>query len=362
MTTAPIGDMVHNTLRHPYKKITNENETSGENWVPAPAPTTNPWTQNRTNDNITRTEEQSGTPNILNNKTPLTTYYDCLRMSLLFEDWYESFLMLQPLLGLPKWEMPLLLRQNMKGPKEMHPRNVREEAQKHQDNIQHQKQQQWIEEQRARQQNKGRYNRPNEQNENQSSTSQARPLTGANREPLQRRPTLAEKQTGPNPDPNQKKPLLPTPKDVYTADYSQTQPAPSTSTRRPKTNLSATQPIMSQIERPAPKPAVKDTVRCFENLSANESMNSSRMEHSKEISSSPEIQFSLGTYTGKDQRIPKCRPSRRESFKHITPNEVSDSDSNAEVEIEDEEDTLPDLQAPKETSRRVLRSNSRNST
>ena len=89
-------------------------------------------------------------------------------------------------------------------------------------------------------------------------------------------------------------------------------------------------------------------------------MNSSRIEHSKEISTSPEIQFTLGTYSEKDQRNPKCRPSRRESFKHITPNEVSDS--NAEVEIEDEEDTLPDLQAPKETSRRVLRSNSRNST
>ena len=103
---------------------------------------------------------------------------------------------------------------------------------------------------------------------------------------------------------------------------------------------------MTQIDRPAPKPAVKDTVRC-----------------SKEISTSPEIQFTLGTYTGKDQRNPKCKPSKRESFKHITPNEDSDSDSNAEVEIEmDDEDTLPDLQAPKETSRRVLRSNSRNST
>ena len=91
-----------------------------------------------------------------------------------------------------------------------------------------------MEEQRARQQNRGRNNRPREQNENQPSTSQERPLTGANWEPLQRRPTQTEKQPGPNPDPNQKKPLLPAPKDVFAADYSITQPAPSTSTRKQK--------------------------------------------------------------------------------------------------------------------------------
>ena len=63
-------------------------------------------------------EELSGTPNVLNNITLLITYYDCLRKSLLFNNWYESFLMMQPLLGLPKWEMPPLLGQNIKGPKE----------------------------------------------------------------------------------------------------------------------------------------------------------------------------------------------------------------------------------------------------
>ena len=121
---------------------------------------------------------------------------------------------------------------------------------------------------------------------------------------------------------------------------------------------------MTQVDRPAPKPAVKDTIGCFENLSANDSMNSSRYEHFKEQSTSPEIQFTLGTYTEKEQRNPKCKPRKRESLKHITPNEDSDSDSNAEVEIEieDDENTLPDLQAPKETSRRVLRSNSRTRT
>ena len=78
MTTAPIGDMVHSTLRHPYKEDQKKNETSEEIRVPAPAPTTNPWTQNRTHDNISRVEEQNGTPNILNNKTPLTTVLECL--------------------------------------------------------------------------------------------------------------------------------------------------------------------------------------------------------------------------------------------------------------------------------------------
>ena len=131
MTRDPIDDMNHLILRHPYRTDLNLNRkgTPKETMIQAPAPTTNPWTRNENPDPITRTEGQNGTLNVLNNMTPLTTYYDCLRMSLLFEDWYGSFLMLQPLLGLPKWEMPLLLRQNMKGPKEMHPRNVREEAQ-----------------------------------------------------------------------------------------------------------------------------------------------------------------------------------------------------------------------------------------
>ena len=166
-------------------------------------------------------------------------------------------------------------------------------------------------------------------------------------------------------DPIPKKPpLLPTTRDIYSSEYSQTQPTPTISNKKQVTNLSATQPITAQTQndRPAPKPAVKDTVRSFENMSANDSLNSSRFEHPREQSSSPEIQFSLETYNEKELRKTKFKPSKRETYKHITPNEDTDTDSNAEVEIEredDEEDTLPDLQAPKDTSRRQLRSNSR---
>ena len=83
-------------------------------------------------------------------------------MALLFEDWYGSFLELQTLLGLPRMEMSQMLRQNMKGPKDVHPRDVREEAMKHQQNIQAQKQKQWLKEQRSRQANKPQ--KPNNQN------------------------------------------------------------------------------------------------------------------------------------------------------------------------------------------------------
>ena len=361
MTGDPIDDMIPQLLIHPYKnEKPKETATTSESFEQAPAPTTNPWAQKGNTQNMLP-EELNGTPNVLNNITPLTTYYDCLRMSLLFDNWYESFLMMQPLLGLPKWEMPPLLRQNMKGPKDMHPRNVREEAQQHQAELQKKKQQQWLEEQRQKQQS--RNNRPNYQNDKQTNNPE-RHLTGANREPVQKR-SNNEKNPGPNLDPNYKKPLLPTPRDPYTSEYASTQPIPSTSSKNQQVqNLSATQPSLPQREKPAPNLAVRETVRCFENIAANESLNASRNE-SKDHPTSPDtIKFSLGSYKEKEQAKPKtyCKPSTRESYKHTTPNEEeTDSEAEVEIELEEEEDALPDLKAPKETSRRHLRSNSRTS-
>ena len=365
MSIAPINDMNTLQLVHPYNTEHKRTETTTESFVQAPAPTSNPWAPKRSNLN-TDPEESSGTPNVLNNVTPLTTYYDCLRMSLLFDNWYDSFLMLQPLLGLPRWEMPPLLRQNMKGPKDMHPRDVRDEAQKHQEELKRKKQQQWVEEQMLKQQYIPN-NRPNNQNNNQTRpvhNNTEKHLTGANREPLMRRSSNGKNSgpiPGPNSDSNYTKPLLPTPKDPYSTNLAMTQPIPSTSSNNQAPNLSATQPSLPQ-EKLAPI-AVKETVKCFENLTANESLNASKSD-SRDHSTSPEtIQFSLGTYTEKDQRRPKtyCKPSQREKYKHITPNE-EDSDSDAEVEVElEQEDNLPDLRAPKETSTRRLRSNSRTS-
>ena len=85
----------------------------------------------------------------------------------------------------------------MKGPKDVHPRDVREEAMKHQQNIQAQKQKQWLEEQRTRQAN--RPQKPNNQNQTEKTNREANTpgnkyldrtedpdytLTGANREPI----------------------------------------------------------------------------------------------------------------------------------------------------------------------------------
>ena len=118
-------------------------------------------------------------------------------MALFFEDWYRSFLELQPLLELPRMEMSQMLRQNMKGPKDVHPRDVRDKAMKHQQNIQAQKQKQWLEEQRTRQAN--RPQKPNNQNQTEKTNREANTpgnkyldrtedpdytLTGANREPI----------------------------------------------------------------------------------------------------------------------------------------------------------------------------------
>ena len=137
LTTDLIDDLDMNLIVNPFgeEKTTTDDEVP--TFIQAPVPSINPWVNtNKNNKKNTPTTGQpqnpeNGTPNVLNNLTPLTTYYDCLRMALLFEDWYGSFLELQPLLGLPRMEMSQMLRQNMKGPKDTHPRDVREEAIKH---------------------------------------------------------------------------------------------------------------------------------------------------------------------------------------------------------------------------------------
>ena len=45
--------------------------------------------------------------------TRLTNYHDCLRMALLYENWYPAFLILQPLLGLTRIELPEALKYNI---------------------------------------------------------------------------------------------------------------------------------------------------------------------------------------------------------------------------------------------------------
>ena len=46
--------------------------------------------------------------------SPMTTYSDVMRMSLMFADWYRAFQMLMEVFGLPKVDLPVELRQMMK--------------------------------------------------------------------------------------------------------------------------------------------------------------------------------------------------------------------------------------------------------
>ena len=122
---------------------------------------------------------------------------------------------------------------------------------------------------------------------------------------------------------------------------------------------------------------IRDTVRSFENLSKtkditnqitslintsrteslNQSINTKKQNNTLESQESRNIQSSMGTYTTHDNArasFSLCKPNTREAFKHRTPtNEDSETDSNEEIQIESEEDTLPDLKAHSQ-----LRSNS----
>ena len=417
LTTDPIDDMDMDLILNPFgeeKPTTDEEEPA---FIQAPVPTINPWvTTNKNKKKNTPTASQPqnlehGTPNVLNNLTPLTTYYDCLRMALLFEDWYGSFLELQPLLGLPRMEMSSMLRQNMKGPKDTHPRDVREEAMKHQQNLQTQKQEQRMEDFRMKQLNKPyrlnpRQNEPThtetynlENNHQDRVETIENMLTGANREPIQQRTGARPKNRKVGPVAvAQRAPLLPTPTDPYQKDNAMTQHFQSeenntTIKKKPQTpNLSSTQPIMpsqttkahkkGQNERLSLGPEeFRDTVRSFENLSKNKEtanqitaiINNSRTEilnqstHNNDQNTTLDnqnrnIQFSMGTYTAQNEArasISRCTPNSREAFKHKTPTEEdSETDSNEEVQIESEEDTLPDLKTQSKRSNRTLRSNS----
>lgn len=45
----------------------------------------------------------------------MTTYYDVLRMSLMFDNWYSAFVSLMGIFGLPAVEFPPPLRAQLKG-------------------------------------------------------------------------------------------------------------------------------------------------------------------------------------------------------------------------------------------------------
>ena len=108
LTDAHIPDTKEEHLISPFN--TKHNET----FIPAPAPSTSFWDLPPDGRNSLH---PTGTPNITpptaNVGVPITTYSDCLKMSLEFKQWYPTFLILQTLTGLSKLELPETLRRTI---------------------------------------------------------------------------------------------------------------------------------------------------------------------------------------------------------------------------------------------------------
>ena len=102
-----IGDTRESDLTCPFT-LPNEKES----FVPAPAPSTNIWEQPQ-NGSQQNTPTPPPQQSMGQSEAPLTTYNDCLKMALNFKQWYQSFLVLQSLMGLKKIELPDSLRKNI---------------------------------------------------------------------------------------------------------------------------------------------------------------------------------------------------------------------------------------------------------
>ena len=78
-------------------------------FVRAPLPSINAWSVNN------QEGDQRGDPiNLaLHASTPVKSYYDCLRMSLLFSQWYSAFIILQSIMGLTRIELPDFLKEGI---------------------------------------------------------------------------------------------------------------------------------------------------------------------------------------------------------------------------------------------------------
>ena len=108
LSEEPLGDINQNSLVCPFGDFVAE-----EQFIPAPQPNTSAWERNGTQI-LEEQPLQHRQPQVPQQpQTPLTNYHDCLRMALLYENWYPAFLILQPLLGLTRIELPEALRYNI---------------------------------------------------------------------------------------------------------------------------------------------------------------------------------------------------------------------------------------------------------
>ena len=84
---------------------------NSKSFIPAPIPSTNFWDPTpEPNNSLPSSDTTSSIPPTAKVGSPLTTYSDCLKMSLEFKQWYPTFLILQTLTGLQKLELPDSLR------------------------------------------------------------------------------------------------------------------------------------------------------------------------------------------------------------------------------------------------------------
>ena len=102
-----INDINQGSLVCPFGEILKDQEQ----YIPAPPPHSPAWTRG-VNSSGKDHHPQNNAPRPIPTYpkmppiSPLTSYYDCLRIALLFDPWYPIFLVLQPLFGLTPMEFP----------------------------------------------------------------------------------------------------------------------------------------------------------------------------------------------------------------------------------------------------------------
>ena len=206
LTDEFISDTKETDLVCPYQKP-KEKET----FIPAPAPNNNFWEQPRPN----KTSNQNGQnhtspPQTAQLESPMSTYSDCMKLALHFQQWYPAFLILQSLMGLRKLELPEALRKNIKTDEIMGRNKSIFLDTNLQDQNQNQNQEQNVACSNEPLEEPGPYYTPASRNTQPATTwvpshkgYYGQPLTGANLIPLPQR------------DNKQKRALLPTPTDPF---------------------------------------------------------------------------------------------------------------------------------------------------
>ena len=457
LSNEPINDLDINAIKCPFGKALNQapnlapstssnNDNSNSEWPPInnnnplnSMPSTSAWGKHSTNPLLAN--------NILNPLTPqapVTSYYDVLRMSLMFDDWYNAFISLLVVFGLPAVEFPPPLRAQLKGkgthrvpneqegtfPSNMVIPNINKPDQTL--NFPHSNTYNQILNQHREAQSKAH-------NATQNNNSQDPfPLTGANTVPLPMRQKKDAKGTNKS---TKGKGLLPTPpepilpssislapipnstnnktnsskdsitinstKDLQWGDDDKGWITPSEDTPKPETPaldmpiIEGTQIIYTTKEKTQPDSNSKNrlsmdaeqfktTIKNFEDLTGTKpkvpkkSIKKSQINQ-QSINNTQTTSLKTKFNVGSNKKIsPKPKAIARPPFKHSTPSPQqegictsSDSDSDAEVNIDDveevevsdeeqEESSLEDLAKPSSEStvpnRRQLRSNSKTST